>query len=232
MASGGFRLPTGDRATARREESDMREESGALHWVALLCSVFALAIAAPAIAEDSKDSKKYDGRGAIPFDQLDTDGDGVLSQEERAVARKKRHEKRLKELDADGDGRVSEAERAAARNKRQGKHLEEFDTDGDGKISEAERAAARNKRQGKHLEGFDTDGDGKISDEERRAAQGKRSNQRARELEQFDADGDGKLTGKEKEQAKAARKKNHERQGRGPRDRPAVDQPGNAPQEP
>jgi hypothetical protein len=46
-------------------------------------------------------------------------------------------------------------------------------------------------------------------------------------LERFDTDGDGKLSDAEKEQAKAARQN---RGGRGPGDRPAVDQPGNAPQ--
>ena len=35
-----------------------------------------------------------------------------------------------------------------------------------------------------------------------------------------------------REQKKAAREKHRERRGRGPGERPAVDQPGNAPQEP
>jgi hypothetical protein len=50
-------------------------------------------------------------------------------------------------------------------------------------------------------------------------------------LEEFDANGDGKLTGDEKKQADAARKKRSKRRGRGPDNQPAVDQPGDAPQE-
>jgi hypothetical protein len=51
-------------------------------------------------------------------------------------------------------------------------------------------------------------------------------------LKRFDADGDGKLSDEEKQRAKAAHEKRTEQRGRGPGDRPAVDQPGNAPQEP
>ena len=68
-------------------------------------------------------------------------------------------------------------------------------------------------------------------EEERKAAQEKRSNRKARELEQFDADGDGKLTGEEKEQRQGCAQK-APRATRGPGERPAVDQTGNAPQEP
>ena len=49
-------------------------------------------------------------------------------------------------------------------------------------------------------------------------------------LEEFDADGDGKLSGEERKNAAAARKNRDKRQGRGPGDRPAVEDPGNAPQ--
>jgi hypothetical protein len=173
MASGGFRLPTGDWATGTREEDDMRTGLGEFHRTAFLCSVLALAIAAPAIAEDSEDPKERGAPRARGFEQFDTDGDGRLSDEERAAARDKRHKQRLEESDADGDGKISEAERRAA------------------------NAAHRKRYLGK-----------------------------------FDADGDGKLTGEEEEQAKAAREKRRERRGRGPGEQPAVDQPGNAPQEP
>ena len=51
----------------------------------------------------------------------DKDGDGKLSDEERAAAHKamqERREKCLKEFDADGDGTLNEDERAAAREAR------------------------------------------------------------------------------------------------------------------
>jgi hypothetical protein len=49
-------------------------------------------------------------------------------------------------------------------------------------------------------------------------------------LERFDADGDGQLTAEEREQAQAARRMHHERRGRGPGNRPAVDPLGDAPE--
>jgi Ca2+-binding EF-hand superfamily protein len=231
-ASGGFRLPNGNWAAGTTEEDDMREGSGAFHQAAFLCSVLALAIAAPAIAEDSEGSKKRGAPRARGFDQYDTDGDGRLSDEERTAARDKRHKQRLEEFDADGDGEISQAEKSAAHKTRTRRYLENFDEDGDGNLSEAEMRAARGTRREHRIEKFDTDADGKLSEEERRAAQEKHSNRKTRGLERFDADGDGKLTGEEKEREEAARKERRERRGRGPGERPAVDQPGNAPQEP
>jgi hypothetical protein len=80
------------------------------------------------------------------------------------------------------------------------------------------------------MEELDTDGDGKLSPEERQAARENRPGRKNGNLKRFDADGDGVLSDEEKEQAKAAREKHRKRKGRGPGDRPAVDQPGNAPQ--
>jgi len=94
--------------------------------------------------------------------KYDKDGDGQLSEEERAALRadmEKRHgkrpggrEKMMKKYDIDGDGQLSEEERAALREdmeKRQGKRpgreeiMEKFDADGDGQLNEKERAAMR-----------------------------------------------------------------------------------------
>ncbi len=179
----------------------MTEGLRAFHRAALWCAVFALAVAGLAIAEDSDDSEKRDTLRARGFEDFDTDGDGHLSKQERAAARAKRHERRLEEFDANGDGYLSKQEQAAARAKRNEHDLEEFDTDGDGKLSRQEQKASRQKR----------------------------SHQKARELERFDADGDGKLTGEEKERAKDAYERHRKRRGRGPGDRPAVDQPGYTP---
>ena len=153
----------------------MRERDGlaVFYRATFSCAVFALALTAPAIAEDSNDSEKRGTLRARGFEEFDTDGDGRLSKEERATARTRRHER----------------------------HLEEFDADGDGQLSMEERATARTRRHERHLE-------------------------------EFDADGDGRLTGAEKERAEDARKRQRQRRGRGPGDRPALDQPGNAPREP
>lgn len=82
----------------------------------------------------------------------------------------------LQKADTDGDGRLSENERAAVKAKFQ-EHREEFvakhDTDGDGKLNDAERSAARESIQARFNEvkdKFDTDGDGTLDDPERKAA--------------------------------------------------------------
>ena len=191
----------------------MREGLGAFQRAALLCSVLAFAIAAPAIADDSKDSE-------------------VSEDSEGSTAGGIRRYRIFEEYDTDGDGRLTKDERAAARKKHYEKHVQKFDTDGDGKLSETERGVARKEQYSRHVEQFDTDGDGKLSEEEREAAREKRSNRRDQALERFDADGDGQLTGEEREQAQAARRMRNGRRGRGPGDRPAADQPGDAPEAP
>lgn len=69
------------------------------------------------------------------------------------------HKKLLEKFDKDGDGKLSEEERAAAKAAFQEKHpdakekvLAHFDKDGDGKLNDEERAAAKaahEKREGK-----------------------------------------------------------------------------------
>jgi Ca2+-binding EF-hand superfamily protein len=141
----------------------MREGLGGFHRAAFLSSILALAFAAPAIAEDSKEGGN---RPARIFQKSDTDGDGRLSKEERAAARDKHQKEHLQEFDADGDGKLSDTERSAANKQRYSRHIEQFDTDGDGTLSEEERQAAREKRSGRkdqELERFDADGDGKLT---------------------------------------------------------------------
>jgi hypothetical protein len=62
---------------------------------------------------------------------------------------KGRHRKRiLKRFDEDGDGKLSEEERAKAQAARR-KMLEKFDTDGDGKLSPEERTEMPRHRRGR-----------------------------------------------------------------------------------
>ena len=81
--------------------------------------------------------------------KADTDGDGKLSETERAAAKAKFQENRkafVAKHDTDGDGTLDEAERAAAREQiaaRWKEAKDKFDTNGDGKLDEAERKAAR-----------------------------------------------------------------------------------------
>ena len=95
--------------------------------------------------------------------RFDADGDGVLSDEEKILAREefkkrgeraawsdRKHHNRVKRFDVDGDGVLSEEEKAAARAFREERHAEilsRFDTDGDGVLSVEEREAARASRR-------------------------------------------------------------------------------------
>ena len=92
----------------------------------------------------------------------------------------------LHQADTDGDGRLSEAERAAAKAKFQ-EHRKEFvakhDKDGDGTLNDAERAAAKEQIKSRFMEAkdkFDTDGDGTLNEAERKAAREAFQNRRGK----------------------------------------------------
>ncbi len=143
------------------------------------------------------DQEKPEGRRKGPpqegprrdriIEMFDADGDGKLSEEERATAKaagEARRAEALKNYDKDGDGKLSKEERQVMiednREKRQAEILEKYDADGDGKLSEEERAKVREElgpppekrkeMREKALEKFDADGDGELSEEERATA--------------------------------------------------------------
>lgn len=98
----------------------------------------------------------------------------------------KRHQELVRRFDKDGDGKLSEDEKAAARaemrtengprKENRKKLLKRFDKDGDGKLSEEEKAEAKkaadkfNENRAELIKRFDKDGDGVLNDEERAAA--------------------------------------------------------------
>lgn len=103
------------------------------------------------------------------------------SQRGSPPSSKENREAILKKFDKDGDGKLSEEERAEARKSFGGGRpprppaelIKKFDKDGDGKLNEEERAALREegqKRRKEMVEKFDKDGDGKLNEEERKAA--------------------------------------------------------------
>ena len=114
--------------------------------------------------------------GLMAFDQLDTDGDGVLSPAEQEAGRKAAFAR----MDVDGDGYLTEADRATMKEKMDEKkqafrekmeekradHQAALDENGDGKISEAEFLAEQGKMQAM----ADADGDGSITKAEAEAA--------------------------------------------------------------
>ena len=85
-------------------------------------------------------------------------------------------EEMMKKFDKDGDGKLSDDEKAEIRkamaNRKPPAHiLEKFDKDGDGKLSDDEKAEIRKEMMAR----FDKDGDGKLNPEERQAAMEARS---------------------------------------------------------
>ena len=92
-------------------------------------------------------------------------------------------EEMLKKFDTDGDGKLSDDEKAEARKTMMAKRkmppflVKKFDKDGDGELNEEEKAEAHKAmaaRKKEALEKFDKDGDGKLNDEERKAAMASR----------------------------------------------------------
>jgi len=150
--------------------------------------------------------------------QFDTDGDGILSEEERDAMRKAMREERMAMMDLDGDGEISRDERRAARqaqfeNSDRGQALmRQFDLDGDGVLSDDEQAAMdahnqqlREERQAEQLAQYDLDGDGELSREERSVQRDEQrarfDNMREQATLEFDYDGDGQLNIEESQDA-------------------------------
>ena len=205
-------------------------------------AILSLAVVALACGNAwADDDKKKEGKGKRGemrkklIEKFDADGDGKLSDDEKAKAREAMKKRR-------GQGRSGGDKARGGRGKgRPGggasadfrkKMLEKYDADGDGKLNEEERGKARKEMQ-KHfkerreamLKKFDKDGDGKLNEDERKALHaemkkrrgdrkrpggpGKRPSPEMRKklLEKFDADGDGKLNEDERAKARESFKK-------------------------
>jgi Ca2+-binding EF-hand superfamily protein len=84
-----------------------------------LSTLLTLIWTAPMLAQPSPEVREK--RFQRIQERFDKNGDGVLSEEERAAfrnARERRHQKILERYDKDGDGRLSDEERAAAKKER------------------------------------------------------------------------------------------------------------------
>ncbi|MBN8457246.1 MAG: EF-hand domain-containing protein [Verrucomicrobia bacterium] len=120
----------------------------------ILAATLGIALAGPLAAQDQNPNaaRRPFLKGMLFAHMLhkaDTDGDGKLSEAERAAAKAKFQENRqefIAKHDTDGDGTLNDAERAAAKEQitaRWKEAKDKFDTNGDGKLDEAERKAAR-----------------------------------------------------------------------------------------
>ena len=157
----------------------MKTSSKKVLGATLVASILATA-AIPAFAQPGEGKGHRGGNFApIVFSELDTDGDGFLTQEEMDA----RKAAKFAEIDANGDGQLSADEIIASqerqqderRAKRAERMVEALDTNDDGLISEEEMAAHEGgKRRGGNLfERADADDDGQISEEEFKTAMSK-----------------------------------------------------------
>lgn len=143
---------------------------------------------AQAQADGTNDHRRTFGDGTLPdfLVIFDTDGNGVLSEEERQAMKEARrqqhHDRFVEEWDTDGDGVLSDAEKEAARAAirerilaQRGGRFDEADTDGDGFLSPAEfraipavaRLAERHPEKAREIfNRLDADDDLLISKEE------------------------------------------------------------------
>ena len=104
----------------------------------------------------------------LRYDEVDINGDGVISEREAGAMRVSLKEA-FNDVDTDGDRNVSKAEyQAATTNLLKDVEFSSLDTDGDGVIGSAE--AEDMPVLGEAFDRVDSDGDGLISEEELQAA--------------------------------------------------------------
>ncbi|QUS34793.1 EF-hand domain-containing protein [Falsirhodobacter algicola] len=144
---------------------------------ALTAAAVSVACLSTAFAEPGP-GKGHEGMDRQPpmpaFEDLDTNGDGMLSTDELTAARAER----VQTLDADGDGKLSADELAQAEIDRATKMaerhaqmmVERMDADGDGLLSAAELATPPARPSDRMLDRLDANDDGSISQDEFDAA--------------------------------------------------------------
>ncbi len=112
------------------------------------CLLITAMLGGTAFAEEAKRERPERPIHAAALKKFDKDGDGKLSEDEKAEMRRVMGERRdarqqeiLKRFDADGDGTLSEDERKLVRETIHKEMLAKYDADGDGKLDQTERAA-------------------------------------------------------------------------------------------
>ena len=131
--------------------------------IAIIASslVAAVALTTPALAEESSGKARFH---QFMWQQLDTDGDGMISRQESDA----RRQALFAEADLDGDGKLNFEEMLEYQELRRQLHrqarFKALDADGDGVISQDELA----QRADRFWARLDADGDGAITPDEMR----------------------------------------------------------------
>ncbi len=157
-------------AGTNRADIEQETEKNIMKRAVFICGVTLSAIAVTAVAAFAAADRR-DGHH-MPFEQIDADGDGKITQSElQGVAAA-----RFAKADGDGDGFLTQTELEKAgqerAQKRAAKMIEHMDGDGDGKIALAEMKPRRDPLR--MFDRIDADGDGAISKAEFDAAHEKR----------------------------------------------------------
>ena len=141
---------------------------------------FSLSAAPAALAQGGP------GDRGVSFEELDADGDGVLTEAEMQAHRAAR----FAAMDTDGNGSLSATELTAAAEQRKSKRadrmIERVDADGDGEVSRKELASLGQRKGGRGFEQLDADGDGTVTKAEFEAAKEKRRAQMQKRRQQHD----------------------------------------------
>ena len=133
---------------------------GKMSVVAALGLATTLGLGRQAVADDP-------GRADSKFQEMDTNNDGKISQDEHASFARRNFQR----MDADGDGRITAAEARSEKGRMadkggKGEYAEEkiksMDTNGDGAVSSAEYSSASQAR----FDAMDTNKDGALSKSE------------------------------------------------------------------
>lgn len=143
--------------------------------VTLSVTVLAIALGGLANVAAAKPSMGSRGGAQPSFEELDTNGDGLLTVAEITA----HSDARFAQIDANNDGKLSAEEMTAHHDAKISQHLAKrterminrFDEDGDGALSAEELPQKRS--MGAFLEKADGNGDGALSEEEFETARAK-----------------------------------------------------------
>jgi len=146
----------GDTGSPRTKEIDMKKAA----FIAVILGTASIITAGAVLAKGGPG-----GPGMrMSFEEIDTDGNGEVTQAEMDALKAARFAK----TDTNGDGELSLEELTAQGVKNVAEHAERMlakrDANGDGVLSPDEMTKQR--RSGKMMERFDTDGNGSISKQE------------------------------------------------------------------